>query len=842
MKTNTHQHYITPYRIGLLLCAVSMGIYLLGAHRDPTRDFFSQVFFLNYGISIIYLVILLSSKKRFDAPRPSISQACWINFVVLLTISAFSLNQEMNVFARFPTWLNVYTLLSIPLFLVFPFYRNLSSPLKISVLLLSGASLLLAVYMALYMFPLLPLSLIAMPALGISVHSFVPLAWLLVLLHFLNSSVEKRLRFWILPGLLLPLSILIIYLLKWQNLQLKIQETIAEQNIKFSNRLPDAIYLAQKLPADAFTEEILVSAFKAQRFWASGFMFDNEGSNHYHSPLSTIALGLFGDVGIGRNTVESILNIRRDYRHATARRLWTGISLSTSAVSTNIRLFPEFRLAYHEKTIRIHNDPTKDDRDAWFTSPTQEALYTFHVPDGSIVTSLSLWINGREEKSRLTTVQRADSAYTRIVGTERRDPAIVHWREGNTITVNIFPCTPTEDRQFKIGFTTPLKQKANTLQLENIWFEGPDARQAMEVTQILLGSGTKLSGDLPEDFELQADGNYIRQGTYLPYWQMKLSKPALSKAAFCFGGFKYTVQEPVPQLLSLDIKNVFLDLTSEWSKEEYDSLLQNLSTNEVFAWLPEKTKITAENKDLVWANTSRNKFSVPFIYDIEQPARSVIVTKTPHRSPILEDLKNSDLSDRFTKYLAANHTPLQVINIGEELSPFWRSLRELRLVNYNALPLQKAIDGINRRKLERFTEDTTLVVLPDSHLAFKKTAIDSAEVTSTAPDHLMRIFAYNDLLRKIGPAYFEKEKYENELFREAEEAYVVSPITAMIVLESLADYERMGIHENTNTLGNASVLGGGAVPEPHEWLLIGLVAFFILRHIVKQKRLAFPRL
>ncbi|MES2681524.1 MAG: XrtN system VIT domain-containing protein, partial [Bacteroidota bacterium] len=624
--------------------------------------------------------------------------------------------------------------------------------------------------------------------------------------------------------------------------QSNIQETIAEQNIKFSNRLPDAIYLAQKLPDDALTEEILMSTYKAQRFWGSGFMFDNEGDSRYHNPLSTLALGMFGDVGIDRNTVENILNIRRDYRHATTRKLWTGISLSTSAVSTNIRLFPEYRLAYHEKTMRIHNDPSKDNRDAWFTSSTQEALYTFHVPDGSIVTSLSLWINGREEKSRLTTNQRADSAYTRIVGTERRDPAIVHWREGNTITVNIFPCTPAEDRQFKIGFTTPLKLVANALQLENVWFEGPDAKQAMEVTQILPGNNTKLTGDLPEDFVLQADGNYIHQGDYLPYWQINLLKPALSKTAFYFGGYKYTVQEPAPQLLKLDVKEVFLDITSEWNRKEYDNLLHSMGGKQVYAWLPEKTLITAENKDRIWESSSENKFSVPFIYDIEKPAQSVIVTKTPHHSPILGDLKNSDVSDRFTSYLANNHVPLQVINIGQELSPFWRSLRELRLVNYNALPLQQAIKKINSGQLEHYHEDTTVTVLPDSHMALTKTAADSSEANSTAPDHLMRIFAYNDLLRKIGPVYFEKDKYENELFREAEEAYVVSPITSMIVLESLADYERMGIHKNTNTLGNASVLGGGAVPEPHEWLLIGLVAFFILRHIVKQKRLAVPHL
>ncbi|MCE3228908.1 MAG: hypothetical protein K0S32_3459, partial [Bacteroidetes bacterium] len=75
--------------------------------------------------------------------------------------------------------------------------------------------------------------------------------------------------------------------------------------------------------------------------------------------------------------------------------------------------------------------------------------------------------------------------------------------------------------------------------------------------------------------------------------------------------------------------------------------------------------------------------------------------------------------------------------------------------------------------------------------------------------------------------YFEKEKYEEELFRETEEGYVVTPISSMIVLESKEDYDKMGIKENQNTVGNAGILGGGAVPEPHEWLLIILVFLFI---------------
>lgn len=837
METNTHIPYQRSYRIGILFSVISMAFYLLGDHGNQ-HSFTSGMFFISYGLSIAYLVILLFNKISISRPRPGISYACWINALILFTISAFSLNKDMHVFAKFPLWLNIYTLLSIPLFLVFPFFQNLPSFVRGLVLLLSGASLTLSLYMTVYILPLLPFSIIGLIALGISVHSFIPAFWLLTLFDFIFRRTEKTRQSWlILPGALVPLIFLGIYLHKWHGLQSNIKEIVAGQNIQLSHQLPQAIYLAQKLPADPLTDEILASAYKAQRIWSDGLFFSQEGRNKYHNPLATVALGMFGDIGLDVATTESILNIRKDCRHATTEKLWTGISLSTSAVSTNIQVFPGYRLAYHEKTLVIHNDPSQESEDFWFARQTQEALYTFHVPEGSIVTSLSLWINGREEKSRLCTVQKADSAYKQIVGVQRRDPALVHWKEGNCITVNVFPCTPAEDRKFRIGFTTPLKVADGQLCLENIWFEGPDSRRAQEATQILLqGSGAAVT-EWPGNFEPQASGNYLYTGKYQPYWQMKLGMQPLSQDVFCFGGAQYALREASAKTVKADLKQVFLDITKEWTEEEYASVISRLGSKQLYTWLPAKTLITSANKELVWKEARRNQFSVPFVYDIADPEQAVIITKTSHRSPILSDLKQSDLADKFTGYLSGSTHKLNVLNIGGELSPFWRSLRELRLIHYESCSTQEAIDKTLSGRLKRFEEDSSKTVIHSSRLAITKTITGDTLAKGSAPDHLLRIFAYNDLLRKIGPAFFEKEKYESDLFRQAEEAYVVSPVTSMIVLESTADYERMGIGRNTNTVGNAGIAEGGAVPEPHEWLLIALVVFFIGNHLLKQRRL-----
>jgi XrtN system VIT domain protein len=92
---------------------------------------------------------------------------------------------------------------------------------------------------------------------------------------------------------------------------------------------------------------------------------------------------------------------------------------------------------------------------------------------------------------------------------------------------------------------------------------------------------------------------------------------------------------------------------------------------------------------------------------------------------------------------------------------------------------------------------------------------------SKAPDHLLRLYAYNKIMQELGKDYLNKEyAFNQHLISMANEAYVVSPVSSLVVLETKKDYDRFGIEENKNSLKNASMESSGAVPEPHEWALI----------------------
>jgi XrtN system VIT domain protein len=108
-------------------------------------------------------------------------------------------------------------------------------------------------------------------------------------------------------------------------------------------------------------------------------------------------------------------------------------------------------------------------------------------------------------------------------------------------------------------------------------------------------------------------------------------------------------------------------------------------------------------------------------------------------------------------------------------------------------------------------------------------------IENNAPDHLARLYAYNNIMRRVGSHYFNDDYINDSLVDEAATAYVVSPVSSLIVLETQKDYERFGIAEKDNSLLNASKNSAGAVPEPHEWALIILFVCFAAYTIYQSK-------
>ncbi|MEL6195390.1 MAG: XrtN system VIT domain-containing protein, partial [Bacteroidota bacterium] len=455
---------------------------------------------------------------------------------------------------------------------------------------------------------------------------------------------------------------------RWDTLQRSIEDAEQSYQLQTDLDLPQWVHIASELPEGKLTAEVMLASGVTQRsFWRSGgFGGLNSGTDEFeiHNPLALIAMTLYGELELEEDEVVNILEANYDARHMTHRRLWSGHNLSTSEVHTKVDLYPQFRLAYEEMTIHIHhNGKTNRWRDE------QEAVYSFHLPEGAVATSLSLWIEGEEQFSRLTTKSKADSAYTQIVGVEVRDPALLHWQEGNRVSVTVFPCTPEEDRIFKIGFTTPLTDEGERLRLRHVSFDGPATWKATATTEIHVHSDQELAYvQKPTIWHNEEDG-YSYKGSYQSDWTLSFKETALSDAFFQFNGFQYQLAESRQNLQSWTAEEVILDINSSWDPITYRKILDKVGEKPVFVFLPEKTKITEDNADEVFLQLRKQAFTLLPLYTLSNSENSLVITKSRGMSPLLVDVENTFYHNRMYEYFSSKPPAIKMICLGEEIPP-----------------------------------------------------------------------------------------------------------------------------------------------------------------------------
>ncbi|WP_420477398.1 hypothetical protein, partial [Noviherbaspirillum sp. ST9] len=100
------------------------------------------------------------------------------------------------------------------------------------------------------------------------------------------------------------------------------------------------------------------------------------------------------------------------------------------------------------------------------------------------------------------------------------------------------------------------------------------------------------------------------------------------------------------------------------------------------------------------------------------------------------------------------------------------------------------MNALSASKYQSFREDSATVVIDASGVSIRQSRNEKA---GKAPDHLLRLFAYNRIMKKVAERYFRDDFIQPEIIAEAEKANIVSPVSSLIVLETQKDYERFGI-------------------------------------------------
>ena len=790
----------TVIGMGILILSFFVFVSLLFVEKNNFDPLNRGLFYLPHFAIMVYYFVAMFSKKE-DTKWYSTRINSTFLWLVSFQLGAFMLNLSIKVFPESVAWLQVVLTVHCLAMIALTFRDFLSEKYLNYLYFIMGVGLVVDVYFMLCVVPLTGFAVLTFWFMGLSFYAWSPILKVIYSLNFLFKSRQFGAYFgkFYLSGV--GFSLLMVLLFNWSWLGLVHKTRIAVENTK--SELPKWVRVAQALPPSVLTEELLKSDLRGGRNMMG---FDNNG-DRWHNPLVVIG-----------NTISPFPNLDLEERSAALKaifndrkyaenRLWNGENLKTSHVNTAIQMFPNQRMAYTEQTLTIQNTQLKNNA-RW---SSEEAIYIFRLPEGGVVSSLSLWVNGIEQKSYLTTTGKADSAYKTIVGREFRDPSVIHWCEGNAVSVRVFPCRSDSARMVKIGFTTPLRFENKQLHYENVLFEGPPALTAKAQTTIL-GVEKVQSKDLnfdKKDKKLEHNGKYLNDG-----WSINFDAPSVLNDAFSYKNKNYHAVEYTPQYEAFEPSEIYLDINKSWSAD-LENIWEKVKNKRVYAFSENKMLLLNEgNFEAVSRDLLSQNFSVFPLFDVKNPLNALILTKNTAFTPDFRDLNGSKFMDNFKEKMSSM-TPVRVFSIGS--TTYWNTLKQLRLAQIQCGNLSD-FDKILTEKVFLKNEETAekLVIEPSKIIISE----DTFATQKPATDHLFRLWAYNKSLALIGKNYFDKNYNTEGVVQLAERANIVTPVSSLIVLETQKDYDRFDIKRNNDALGNATLNNAGAAPEPHEWALI----------------------
>jgi XrtN system VIT domain protein len=801
--------------IGVTLFSILMlFIALLGIRFDNDSlellCFFALIIELIYGVVLCFNI--LKTKGKFNHLVPFL----FFNWF----IGCFCTNVLINVFENLPVWVYIVTFLfCISNFCVYGSFRHkFATPISY---LVNGFSFLLIIYYAIYLIPITPISTVGILALGLGFYGLVPMIVLIghsiMLVRVLPESKRNSILFATgIGSVFMGMTFFTVMLNIESN---KMEAFTATKSFETDEDLPTYITISQNLKPNFFNEILLkknivyISSddfFQLRGFGELGNQQYNERKTH--NPFINIAYLFSKNLELSDDDKINILKSNFDKRLETEEQLWSGRDLITKNIKEDVKIYANERLAYTEITMDIACE-----KDTW---GQKEAIYSFQLPEGSVATSLSLWVNGIERKGVLTTKEKAEQAYKKIVGVEMRDPSLMQWKEGNKVVVRVFPITKDLPRTFKCGFTTPLKVNGNDMKYQSLNIKGPNISNAETISRIQMVGNEKFEAD--KKFKL-TNNFYVNESKGLEKWEAKIPVNTQTYATtFSWKDNVYEIKPIKRETKSFLPSEIVLDLDGNWELNDLKTIVNQKDKKFFVFFNNQKLEIDAANYETVFSRFENVQYSLLPLFKLRE--NSLIITKSGDFSANFEELKTSNYLAKLKKVTKAKN--LKVINISEKINPFWQTVKEQKYVEYLKADLKTGVELMNKNQFISFPSYENVVNIEPSGISIEKKM--HSDTVSNGSNHIYRMYAFGKVL--VEQVKIQEDSLAvNQYVTLAKDANIVTPISSLVVLETDADYEKNGIEKNVNTLGNASINNDGAVPEPHEWLMIiaGLSLLFV---------------
>jgi XrtN system VIT domain protein len=821
-KEYTQKEGIMVSLVITLFCMVLLcTILIMSAFNPRSAEPFCQInliFEFIYGITLSFF--LLRQRERYSHLIPFL----FLNWL----IGCFSLNVLIPVFEDLPIWVYIITL-TFCISNFFIYNRQNEKNIPLALLFINGLSYSIILYYTLYLVPISIISVVTILLLGLGFYGLVPalisLIHLTTLLRLFNEG--KRYITSFIAGIFSVVFALLVFTYRLNIESKRINENEISKSFDYNEDLPAYIKISQHLEPNFFNEILLKKdiVYKSNDDFFSLRGFNSFGGIQYnerkiHNPFINIAYFFCKDLNLSFDDRINILKSNFDKRLETEEQLWSGKDLFTKSIKEDVKIYPAARLAYTEITMNIASE--KESRQ------DKEAIYSFQLPEGSVATSLSLWVNGIERKGVLTTKEKAQKAYKQIVGVESRDPSLMQWKEGNKIVVRVFPVNYETPRVFKCGFTTPLQAGQTEMKYQSIAIKGPNISSTSTLSRIQITDNTKVRTS--KDFEFK-NNSFTNTSKGLQEWEavMPLSK-SFHSSSFAWKDKLYKIKEIRKATIPFTPSEIILDLNNKWTLNEIESFV-NLKGRLIYVYNDkEKKVINTDNYKTIYSDFKDLHYSLLPLYKITK--NSLIITKSSAFSANFEELDKSGYLNKIRT--GTKQQNLKVINLSAEINPFWQTIKEQKYIDYYQTSLQNSLKMIEQKQFPVYKTEENSVNIEPAAISIKETAKDST-LKSDGPNHIYRMYAFGKVLEeqvKIKNDSLTANQYVNL----AKDANIVTPVSSLIVLETDEDYKNNGIDKNIDTLGNASINNDGAVPEPHEWALIFIALTTVLIYYRKSKK------
>jgi XrtN system VIT domain protein len=812
-------NYVSP--IIAILCAI-----LVLFINKVNSDFIvvSLVVFVIWWAHLIYYWIVNKKDKKAN-------RIAHITNIALLNISCFALNKDIQMFAPFVWW--VYVILTATyLVLYIDAYVTITSKIWHFIYsFIIALGILVAFYFTIITIPLIGFGFLACIALGLGIHVFAPLILLIELCNKMYNDAKQTIAYiGFYFGLIITLGILAYVGISWQqNNKLVFQNNFTEA-ISTNIILPSWVKIAQKMKPNFISKAQLIGDMQYD-YISDIFSFRgmNSGNSYgdvkIHDPIFNIANACNAKLKLTDIDKLQVLKTTFNDRHNTSRKLWTGENLETNQLITDVELYPKWRIAYTQKTIFIENTSSQ----SWRTD--EEALYTLHLPKDAVVCGMSLWVNGIERKSVLTTKEKADSAYVNIVGVERRDPSLLHWQEGNKVSLTVFPCTNNEVRKVKVNYITPMQIEKEELIYKDVMIEGPKMNNTKcDINIVNKNESSNVKGkgiSIKKTKQNQWQAHYNGDNE----WEIQMPLlPIEANNSFCFEGNLYTIQQSNKLDVAIDFQNIYVDVNKKWNEKDWNGILEIATTKKVYVALDNKwIGVTPSNNKDLWKELQKLQFNIIPFSTIIDLKNAVIVTKGVANSPSLKDLDTCIYAKQTIDFCSKLQEPIICINIGESMNgSIIGTLCDFGFLQQTNTNIDRAKYIIQNNKIEKATTDSNKINIESANICIIKSV--TKDTNSNAPDHLMRLFSYQKIMNNCGKFYLNRSEDTKlkECVTLANNAFVLSPVSSLITLETDKDYKDYNIKPNEHSLQNATKSGSGSVPEPHEWAMIILACLVIV--------------